>query len=601
MFFNDVGHNSSSDDANKSSEGITVGNGNNQICTYNDVNADMNHALLLYSRISEYDVANLLGQTKTSKTPIINDINHFWASLRSILYTVGLSEVINRVYQKYEIKSFTNISTPTAKETNESDSVLRTLRKMVGEGTQFKTTIQVINSYNPDDIHSQRTESEMMNIVKEFAQYIDDDTWGKITKDIMESNINLDTEDGDLMNALSESKFEEARDHFKKKEGTATVSVIDKAVLKRCIDFLEEYTKRHKELETVLKSMEEGEDIVTTAPLCLAAHMSVTNKTNKGIVRDVSLCLDLLLKWLSLEDLFFVQADERRSLHLQVSTNDKSKHYKMATLLSRFSIHDYGAYLVIIREGNQEARIDDVLAICLGTDKKLYAVLRSFIRYPTDGQCDAYVTSKHERNKWTLLDDNNVYVDAKEALALSSYAKCYLYEVLKEDTYNALVEGEESPIKKLETLRENARIVASALSVGLYCNGSSQVKEEMIKLLAKSYLSPNCYPQLFFLRQKKILLNATGKFYLEEALCIKDCSEEEVCESVMRKYLEKNVPLHFFQRLDNLRSVEQTFKQHIINDITTTLGIYEAPIKCDDLYSKLAKWTMERTEKGSNQ
>jgi hypothetical protein len=235
-----------------------------------------------------------------------------------------------------------------------------------------------------------------------------------------------------------------------------------------------------------------------------------------------------------------------------VSTKDKSKPYKMATLLESYHIDDHCAYVVIIREGNHgahEARIDDVLSLCLDKGKKIYAVLRSsVIRYPTDDRYDAYVTSKYEKNTWTLLDGAKVYVDAKEALALSSYAKCYLYELLTEDNYKALANREDSAIKKLEKLSEDTKIVASALSVGLRCFGAQNVEEDMLQLLVEHYLMPNCYPQLFTVQNK---LSATGKLYLEEALCIKKYSNEEECNSVMKEYLEENVPLQFFSRFDD--------------------------------------------------
>jgi hypothetical protein len=208
-----------------------------------------------------------------------------------------------------------------------------------------------------------------------------------------------------------------------------------------------------------------------------------------------------------------------------------------------------------------------------------------------NNQYDVYVTSKHERSKWTLLDDANVFVDAKEALALSSYAKCFFYEVLSEGEYNVLADSKESLIKKLETLRNEAKIVASVLSVGLHCSENGDVEKTMFQLVEKFYLRPNCYPQLFTVQNK---LSATGKLYLEEALCIKKYSNEEECNSVMKEYLEENVPLQFFSRFDDKKSVVKVFKQYVLNRITQDLRIYQAPIKSDKLFEKLAEWTIAR-------
>jgi hypothetical protein len=169
--------------------------------------------------------------------------------------------------------------------------------------------------------------------------------------------------------------------------------------------------------------------------------------------------------------------------------------------------------------------------------------------------------------------------------------------LLTEENYNALANGEDSSIKKLEKLSEDTKIVASTLSVGLHCRGSQNVEKEMLHLLVEHYLKPNCYPQLFM---DNNTLSDTGKLYLEEALCIKECSQKEVCNQLMKKYLEKWVPLHLFPILDNQETVAQVFKQHIINKITTNLGIYEAPIKCDELNSKLAEWTIERNQNANN-
>jgi hypothetical protein len=363
-------------------------------------------------------------------------------------------------------------------------------------------------------------------------------------------------------------------------------------ISKHCIEFLQEYIERHNELVTVLESMESGEDIKTTTTLCNAASKSVLKCARKGdVTMDVSVCFELLLKWLSLENLFFVTANDTRCSHLKVSTNNKSHTYNMATLLDTFRIDDHGAYLVIIREGKNDTRIDDVLSLCLQKQKKICIVLRSFIMNQKNNQYDVYVTSKHERSKWTLLDDANVFVDAKEALALSSYAKCFFYEVLSEGEYNVLADSKESLIKKLETLRNEAKIVASVLSVGLHCSENGDVEKTMFQLVEKFYLRPNCYPQLFTVQNK---LSATGKLYLEEALCIKKYSNEEECNSVMKEYLEENVPLQFFSRFDDKKSVVKVFKQYVLNRITQDLRIYQAPIKSDKLFEKLAEWTIAR-------
>ena len=570
---------------------------------HRDFDDGISDALLLYSKIHEINEAKNQRKTRsnTPKTPI----KHFWASLRSILYTVGLSEVIKRVDQRYNISNLTNNATATATETRESDSVLRTLQKMVGEDVQFKTTTDAISSYLADateaNNNKSHTESELFDVLKELAQLIDDETWVKVKKECEEATNNFDGWNDYLLDLLDNEKFEDLRKYFKDTPTTTNLLQPNFVILKHCIEFLAEYIARHNELEKVLKLMEFGEDIETTTDQYSATYNSVTHTTNGGVVPDVSLCLEKLLKWLSLEDLFFVTVDKTKSLYLKVSTKDKSKPYKMATLLESYHIDDHCAYVVIIREGNHgahEARIDDVLSLCLDKGKKIYAVLRSFvIRYPTDDRYDAYVTSKYEKNTWTLLDGAKVYVDAKEALALSSYAKCYLYELLTEDNYNALANREDSAIKKLEKLSEDTKIVASALSVGLRCFGAQNVEEDMLQLLVEHYLMPNCYPQLFMDNKT---LSDTGKLYLEEALCIKECCQQDVCNQLMKKYLEKWVPLSLFPTFDDKKAVAQVFKQHIINKITTDLGIYLAPIKCDELYSTLAEWTIERNQKANN-
>jgi hypothetical protein len=241
----------------------------------------------------------------------------------------------------------------------------------------------------------------------------------------------------DALDNANNANFEKLRIYFRSKSPALKhVPNLVNVISKHCIEFLQEYIERHNELVTVLESMESGEDIEITKNLCNAACKSVLKCAKKGdVTMDVSVCFELLLKWLSLENLFFVTANNTRYSHLKVSTNNKSDTYNMATLLNTFSIDDHGAYLVIFREGKNDTRIDDVLSLCLQQQKKICIVLRSFIRYEKkNNQYDVYVTSKHERSKWTLLDDANVYVDAKEALALSSYANCFFMKFYRKQT-----------------------------------------------------------------------------------------------------------------------------------------------------------------------
>jgi hypothetical protein len=476
----------------------------------------------------------------------------------------------------------------TVTETQESDYVLRALQKVVakvGENQPSQTTLNVLSSYY-SNVSEQNT--ELLDVVEELAPVFDDDTWMKAIQQYGEGTIDDFSAHEDLKKLLENNNFEKLREYFRSKSTSLEhMPNLVNVLSKHCMEFLQEYIMRHNELEEVLKLMEKGEDIEITKNLYNAACKSVTD-TKKG---DVSLCFELLLKWLSLENLFFVTSNNTRYSHLQVSTDNKSDTYKMATLLDRFCIHDHGAYLMIIREGENYARIDDVLSLCLQKGKKICIVLRSFIMNQKENQYDVYVTSKHERSKWTLLDDANVFVDAKEALALSSYAKCFFYEVLSEGEYNVLADSKESLIKKLETLRNEAKIVASVLSVGLHCSENGDVEKTMFQLVEKFYLRPNCYPQLFTVQNK---LSATGKLYLEEALCIKKYSNEEECNSVMKEYLEENVPLQFFSRFDDKKSVVKVFKQYVLNRITQDLRIYQAPIKSDKLFEKLAEWTIAR-------
>ena len=171
----------------------------------------------MYSKIHEINEAKNQRKTRsnTPKTPI----EHFWASLRSILYTVELSEVIKRVDQIYNISNLTNNATATATETRESDSVLRTLQKMVGEGGRFTNTIDAISSYLADATEQNKnkshTESELFDVLKELAQLIDDETWVKVKKECEEATNNFDGWNDYLLDLLDNEKFEDLRKYFK--------------------------------------------------------------------------------------------------------------------------------------------------------------------------------------------------------------------------------------------------------------------------------------------------------------------------------------------------------------------------------------------------
>ena len=526
-------------------------------------------------------------------------ISHFRASLRSVLYTVGISEIIEMINHRYDFSNL--MKNETVIETQESDYVLRALQKLVAkvvENQPSKTTLDVISYYS--NVSEQNT--ELLDVIEELAPGFDDDTWRKAIEQYREDTVDEPGDENqdllyeldDALDNANNANFEKLRIYFRSKSPALKhVPNLVNVISKHCIEFLQEYIERHNELVTVLESMESGEDIEITKNLCNAACKSVLKCAKKGdVTMDVSVCFELLLKWLSLENLFFVTANNTRYSHLKVSTNNKSDTYNMATLLNTFSIDDHGAYLVIFREGKNDTRIDDVLSLCLQQQKKICIVLRSFIRYEKkNNQYDVYVTSKHERSKWTLLDDANVYVDAKEALALSSYANCFFYEILSEADYNGLANSEESLIKKLETLRNEAKLVASVVSVGLHCSENDDVENQMFKLVENFFLRPNCYPQLFTRNDE---LSATGNLYLKEALCIKQYSVKDKCNLVMQEYLKENVPLELFSRLHDKKSVVRAFKQHILNKITTDLRIYQAPIKCDQLYEQLAEWTIAR-------
>ena len=562
--------------------------------------------LVLFSKILERTEAK--DARKAARLRMSNTISsQFWASLRSVLYTVGISDIIKMINHRYDFSNLIKKEVVTG--TQESDHILQVLKKIVAK-VQVKeptmsNTLDAISWYYVDLVkHQEKAKQEKFVYEKEKFDYVIEllDVFGELVQFIDEDKFEtLKQEYGqafyiDNISQLS-SELLETKDFTKLRSGETEKLVQLPAFMyvlsKYFIDYLEEYIRHHDALVTVLKSMESGEDIKITKTLIEAARKTVKKNTEKGVVaNNVLLCFEWLLKWLSLENLFLVTTSSTSYSHLKVSTNNKSETYKMERLLDKYEIVQHGAYLVIIREGENDTRIDDVLSLCLQKQNKIYIVLRSFIRYDEKGnQYDAYVTSKNERNKWTLLDDTNVYADAKEALALSSYANCFFYEILSEADYYKLANSEESSIKKLATLSNEAKLVASVVSVGLHCNGHHNVEEEMFELVEKFYLRPNCYPQLF---TKEGKLSATGNLYLKEALRIKQYSVQNECSLVMQGYLEGYVPLYLFANLNDKNSVVKAFKQHILNQITRDLRIYEAPIKSDQLCQQLADWTIAR-------